>query len=151
IINLGKIEGGAARNIVAKDCKCDYTLRFFDGAVSEAVMLDIERARIEADKRFGTSHKLIVNAVYPPLVNNALAVDKVRKVMADAAVAVEPRYTAEDFSNYLLRVPGCIVWLGTGTDGARSPLHSDTFKFDEKALLLGTELFTRLVELRARA
>lgn len=42
-----------------------------------------------------------------------------------------------------------MVWLGTGKDGMRSPLHSDTFAFDERALLLGTELFTKLVDMRA--
>ncbi|MCH5162897.1 MAG: amidohydrolase [Clostridiales bacterium] len=149
LINLGKIEGGAARNIVAQSCKCFYTLRFFDSAACEEVMLNIERALIAADERYGTSHRIITNAVYPPLINDALSVDKVRKVMGDAAVAVPPRYTAEDFSNYLLKVPGCIVWLGTGKDGMRSPLHSDTFAFDEKALLLGTELFQKLVDFRA--
>lgn len=149
LINLGKIEGGAARNIIASSCKSNYSLRYFDSEKSEAVMLDIEHALLEADERFGTSHRLTAISVYPPLVNDALAVDKMRAVAGDAAVAVAPRNTAEDFSNYLLRVPGCMVWLGIGRDGCRSPLHSDTFKFDESSLLLGTELFVRLADIKA--
>ncbi len=149
LLNLGKIEGGAARNIIASSCKSCYSLRYYDSDKSEATMLDIENALLRADDMFGTSHRLITNSVYPPLVNDALAVDRVRKVMGDAAVAVPPRNTAEDFSNYLLKTPGCMVWLGVGREGKRSPLHSDTFCFDESSLLLGTQLFTRLVDMKA--
>lgn len=150
LINVGKIAGGAARNIIADDCKFDYTLRFYDMKKCEAVMMDIERAALDSDDRFGTRHELSTQAVYPPLINDALAVDKVRAVMGEAAVEMQPRYTAEDFSNYLLKAPGCIVWLGTGSAGHTSPLHSDTFSFDEGALLTGTELFMRLIAARAK-
>lgn len=148
LINLGKVNGGVARNVVAAESSSEYTIRFYDTAKSEAVMLDIERALLDTDELFGTTHRLDVNGVYPPLINHAIAVDKVRKVSGERAVEMPPRYTAEDFSNYLLEVTGCIVWLGTGRDGKRSPLHSDTFAFDERDLLVGTELFERLIELR---
>lgn len=148
LINLGKITGGACRNVVAAESKSEYTLRFYDMAKCEAVMMDIERAALKADDVFGTEHKLVSSAVYPPLINDALAVDKVRALMGDVCVAVEPRYTAEDFSNYLQKVGGCMVWLGIKTDRHASPLHSDTFSFDENALLVGTELFLKLIESR---
>lgn len=152
LINLGKIHGGAARNIVADKCVSEYTLRFYDTAKSEAVVMAVERALIEADDVFGTEHDLITSAVYPPLINNALCVDKIRSIMGDRAVAVEPRNTAEDFSNYLNKVRGAIVWLGTKKDGKYSvPLHSDKFSFDESALLTGTELFLKLIEAHAEA
>ncbi len=145
LLNLGKITGGAARNIVADKSLSEYTLRFYDSAKSESVMLDIERALIAADDKYRTSHRLTTHTVYPPVVNHALCVDKVRAVMGEAAVATAPKNTAEDFSNYLLERPGCMVWLGVGSDGHTSPLHSDTFGFDERALLTGTELFLRLI------
>lgn len=146
LINLGKIGGGAARNIVSGDCVGEYTLRFYETGKCEAVMLGIERAALAADDKYGTKHTLITRSVYPPLINNALAVDKVRSLMGDACISVAPRNTAEDFSNYLSEVPGCMVWLGIRTDKHTSPLHSDTFSFDESALLLGTEMFLKLIE-----
>ncbi|MDE7108182.1 MAG: hypothetical protein K2O39_07655, partial [Clostridiales bacterium] len=85
-------------------------------------------------------------AVYPPLKNHALAVDRVRSLMGEKCVAVPPRNTAEDFSNFLENTVGCMVWLGTKSEGHTSPLHSKTFSFDEKALLTGTELFIKLIE-----
>ncbi|WP_251181924.1 M20 metallopeptidase family protein [Anaerocaecibacter muris] len=146
LLNLGKTVGGAARNIVADKSKSEYSLRFYDMAKCEAAMLDIERAALDADDKLGTNHRIISQAVYKPLINSAFAVDRVRSVMGEACVAVEPRNTAEDFSNYLCEATGCMVWLGTGADGRRSPLHSESFSFDERALLTGTELFLKIIE-----
>lgn len=146
LLNLGKLSGGAARNIVADKVKSEYSLRFYDMAKCEATMLDIERAALAADDKFGTSHRIISQAVYRPLINSAFAVDRVRSVMGAACVEVEPRNTAEDFSNYLSEATGCMVWLGTRSEGHCSPLHSESFSFDERALLTGTELFLKLIE-----
>ncbi len=148
LLNLGKISGGAVRNIVADECKSEYSLRFFDSNKAEGAIMEIQRALIAADGKFGTRHDLVTVEVYPPLINSALAVDKVRKIMGDSAVEAAPRFTAEDFSNYLNKVSGCMVWLGTGSEGHRSPLHSDTFSFDERALETGTRLFLGLIDAR---
>lgn len=149
LINLGKIVGGNARNIIADACKSDYTLRFYDMSKCESVMLDIEHAALKCDDDLHTDHRIESIAVYPPVVNHALAVDKVRQLMDGKCVETEPRNTAEDFANYLLQVPGCMVWLGTRSEGHTSPLHSDTFSFDERALLTGTELFLKLIQARS--
>lgn len=148
LCNLGKISGGAARNIIADRCKSEYTLRFYDMAKAEGVMMDLERALIKSDGIFKTNHEIISSAVYPPLINDALAVDKVRMIAAERAVEMQPRNTAEDFSNYLQKARGCMVWLGIKSGIHDKPLHSDKFSFDERALLVGTELFLKLVDFR---
>ncbi|MBD5131505.1 MAG: amidohydrolase [Clostridiales bacterium] len=149
LLNLGKLVGGAVRNIVADKCVAEYTMRFYDMSKCEAAMLEIERAAERADDEYGTSHTIKTVALYKPLINSALAVDNVRSLMGDRCVAVEPRYTAEDFSYYLTEVCGCMVWLGVKSEGHDHPLHSDCFSFDERALLTGTELFLKLIRSRA--
>lgn len=150
LINLGKIAGGAVRNVIADKSALEYTLRFYDMARCEKVMLDIERAAQNADDAYGTSHRITSTALYMPLINSAIAVDNVRRLMPERCVEVPPRNTAEDFSFYLSEVPGCMVWLGTRTEKHGSPLHSETFSFDERALLTGTELFLKLIEAHAQ-
>lgn len=147
-ICLGRICGGAARNIISDGCKSEYSLRFYDSALCEATMLDIERAALFADDELGVNHTVKSIALYPPLINDALAVDKVRSLMGEVCVPVPPRNTAEDFANYLAVVRGCIVWLGVRTEGKTAPLHSERFAFDEGALLTGTELFLKLIDSR---
>lgn len=149
LLNLGKVTGGCARNIIAAESRFEYSLRFYDLAKCEAVMMETERAANAADDKFGTEHETVTQSLYLPLVNDALAVDKVRAVMGEAAVEVEPALTAEDFSYYLQNVRGCMVWLGIAEPGHESPLHSDTFSFDERALETGTELFMRIIGARS--
>lgn len=148
LVNLGKMCGGSARNVIADECESEYTFRFYEQKKSEKAMLETERAALAADDKYGTTHDIKIVAVYPPLVNDALCVDIVRSVAGDKCVPVEPRYTAEDFSYYLQRIAGCMVWLGVKSAGHESPLHSDSFSFDESALLTGTELFLGLIEQR---
>lgn len=145
-LNLGKMTGGYARNIISDNCKQEYTLRFYDQSACESFMIAVERAALRADDTNGTSHTIVTQAVYPTLKNHALAVDRVRSLMGDKCVAVPPRNTAEDFSNFLESTVGCMVWLGTMAEGHTSPLHSKSFSFDEMALLTGTELFIKLIE-----
>ena len=145
-INLGKMNGGYARNIISDSCTQEYTARFFDISVCEGFMIELERVALTADDQNRTSHTVTTAAVYPPLINHALAVDRVRSVMGDKCVEMPPRNTAEDFSNFLENATGCMVWLGTKAEGHTSPLHSKTFSFDESALLTGTELFINLIK-----
>jgi amidohydrolase len=51
---------------------------------------------------------------------------------------------AEDFADYT--VPGCMMLLGVKSPREKiTPLHTSTFKLDEKALLLGVRLFTQIL------
>lgn len=144
LFHIGRITAGDARNIVAGSAKADCTLRFFDEADRESIMMNLSRLLVSADNKFGTGHAVTVETVYSPLINSAAAVGKVRRLVPDAKECL-PRYTAEDFGAFLEKVPGCMVWLGTRDEKFSSPLHSDTFGFDERALLYGIEYFCRLV------
>lgn len=51
---------------------------------------------------------------------------------------------------YVDKVPGAYVWLGTGSPGTDSGLHTPTFRMDERQLPLGAALHAA-VALRALA
>ncbi|MEG0804452.1 MAG: M20/M25/M40 family metallo-hydrolase, partial [Pygmaiobacter sp.] len=53
-----------------------------------------------------------------------------------------PSMTAEDFAFYGQQVPSVFFFLGTGRSDA---LHSDTFDFDETALMAGVACYERLL------
>ena len=51
--------------------------------------------------------------------------------------------TAEDFSFYAQKIPGCFYRLGTSSpnsDLGHSGLHTPTFDIDESALVIGAGL-----------
>ena len=57
-----------------------------------------------------------------------------------------PSMGAEDFADYLAFVPGCMVTLGVKSSGRKvTPLHTSTFDIDERALLIGARLLTRVL------
>lgn len=143
VFHIGKLTGGTARNIVAAEAKAYCTLRYFDADVREKLMMRLERILVEGDNLFGTDHRLTVNAVYPPLVNNPSALAEMRQTANVLPCA--PRFTAEDFAFYLQKIPGCMLWLGCRDEQHASPLHSDTFGFDESALLPGVAIYEKLI------
>ena len=59
------------------------------------------------------------------------------------------RYTAEDFAFYTEKVPGCMCWLGIRDEKHTSPLHSDTFDFDESVLVKGIAAFIAVADAKS--
>jgi len=60
---------------------------------------------------------------------------------------VEPVMAAEDFAYYQQSIPGLFVFLGIQGGKNQQPLHNCKFDFDEENLLLGVELYARLIGL----
>lgn len=143
LFHIGRVDCGSARNVVADSAKIYCTLRYFDSYQSEAVMMNVSRLLAKADKLHGTDSKVVVNAVYPPLINSSYALSRVKEVAE--VLNCKPRYTAEDFAFYTQKVMGCMTWLGVKDEKHFSPLHSDTFGFDESALFVGVETMFKLV------
>ena len=142
-LHVGKVSAGSARNIVADYAKLECTLRFHDKKDGIDVLAAAEKALTAADAKFGTAGKINILTEYPPLINDAAAVEEFLR-HADAAEA-KPAFTAEDFAMYLQRTRGCMAWLGV-RDGAHTyPLHSDKFDFDESAMLSGIDVLLKLV------
>lgn len=144
LFHIGSLTAGSARNIVADHALAKCTLRYFDENDREATMMKIAAALADTDNRFGTSHRLTVLAVYPPLLNSGAAFGAV-KTAFPALEECAPRFTAEDFAFYTQKTDGCMVWLGCRDENHTSPLHSDTFGFDERALVTGVQIFTAIV------
>ena len=59
---------------------------------------------------------------------------------------IDGKYPAEDFAFYAEKVPACMCWLGIRDEKHTSPLHSDTFDFDESVMEKGIETFVKLAE-----
>lgn len=145
LFHVGAVSGGTVRNAVAVHAKAQCTLRYFDEAVRDEIMLKLENLLISVKETTGADHRVTVSAVYPPLINDAGAVNFALSKAGDMITDYPAKYTAEDFANYLLHVRGCMGWLGTYQGGEAETLHSDTFDFDELALMYGLEYYFRLL------
>ena len=85
---------------------------------------------------------------YPSVYNNPELTDRIRSAaieyLGEEKVHLLPeRMTAEDFSFYAQKIPGCFYRLGTASpnsDQGHSGLHTPYFDVDESALEIGAGL-----------
>ena len=87
---------------------------------------------------------MVKRVFYPCVENDPAEVERVRALLGERFVQEKPRMIAEDFSYYQLNVPGVFVFCGCMDENHKSPLHADTFDFDERALVTGLALFIGL-------
>jgi hippurate hydrolase len=58
----------------------------------------------------------------------------------------DPKLFSEDFAQMLMVKPGCYILIGNGTEGTHGQsLHSSTYDFNDKLLVIGSSFWTKLV------
>ncbi|MDO4739760.1 MAG: M20 family metallopeptidase [Eubacteriales bacterium] len=143
VFTVGKISGGTMRNILAAQVKLECTARAFSDENMETVLRTAREAFEGADRLYGTRSQMDVITRFPPVVNDARAVARVRAAAGEDAVDFAPVSVGEDFSEYQKERPGAFVFCGVGDT---HPLHSDRFDFDEESLVYGLSLFEKILQ-----
>ncbi len=149
LLTIGHIEAGHQRNIIADEAKMEGIIRTFSNTVYEGLESRILQDMAGVDAAFGTKTEMIKRVFYPCVENDAGEVARVQAILGDRFIQEKPRMIAEDFSYYQLSVPGVFIFCGCRDEKHTSPLHADTFDFDERALVTGLALFIGLVDRRA--
>ena len=144
LLTIGHVEAGHQRNILAEEAKMEGIIRTFSNAVYAELEERILQDMAGVDAAFGTKTEMIKRVFYPCVENDPAEVERVRALLGDRFVMEKPRMIAEDFAFYQLSVPGVFVFCGCMDENHTSPLHADTFDFDERALITGLALFIGL-------
>lgn len=143
LLNIGEFKAGTVRNIVASTASFYGTLRTYDSKL----FLDIVSKMKAIAKQFEISHNCVIDIecepMYPPVLNDENLYNQMKSFTTISEMK-EPLMLAEDFSYYQTKVPGVFFFLGTKTDCYYSGLHTDTFNFNEHALLQGLETFLQI-------
>jgi amidohydrolase len=152
VVTIGVIHGGRAANIIPDVVRLQGTIRSFDAAVSDQTRRTLERLCAGTARAFRARIAPVFDRLLPGVVNDRSVTEICRQAAvgllgADRVVTERrPSLGAEDFADYLATVPGCMMLLGVRTPGKKiTPLHTTTFNLDEKALLIGVRLFTRII------
>jgi len=148
VVTIGKVEAGAANNVIPETAVIEGSYRALDMRVRDTITKAIQRIcssvalahRATAETVFGEDH-------YIPLVNDPEMARFVRETVTrtigpDAVVEVlRPSMASEDFAFYLEKVPGCFIILGMGD---APPLHSPYFNFNDEAIPYAVKLLAAL-------
>ncbi len=145
VVSFCQIHGGNADNAIPETVTIGGTTRTFSTDVQKEFPRIIGRVASETAKAFRAEITLDFDPGSPAVINDeasaALAVRAVRENFGDDAFTdFGPIMSGEDFSEYLLRVPGVYVFLGIENEacGAVYPNHSSHFAMDESVLIRGT-------------
>jgi amidohydrolase len=148
VLSVCQVDAGTADNVIPDRAVLRGTIRSLSEGVRDTLH---ERLRslaegVAAVRRL--SAEVQIDRGYPVTVNHPAAIERVRRCVhsllgADARVVdSEPKCGAEDFAYFLQRVPGAMVWLGSGNParGSHHPHHHPLFDVDEDCLPLGAAL-----------
>jgi hippurate hydrolase len=150
VVSVCSIAGGTTDNVIPGRVTLKGTMRSLSLATREKARAVVERVLSGVVAAHGAELDFRLKPGFPPTVCAPEAVERARNVTArlfgeQAWVDMAfPTMGAEDFSYVLERVPGAMLLLGIGSEGADRPLHSDRFTLDESMLANGVALLCGL-------
>ncbi len=148
VLTFGKIQGGEACNIIAKEVKLEGTMRAFSDTAYEIMAKRVEETAKGIAAGYGCHAEVIFRHMYRVVDNDATLVEVLQEVAGDIYEETPPYMLAEDFSLYLQSVKGLFFFLGSGNTqkGYTYPLHHAKFQFDEAILTQGVLVYAKLLE-----
>jgi amidohydrolase len=145
---FGSLHAGHAANVIPTHATLRGSVRTPEPGAWSAAPAIVRDAVAEVCAGTGADFEIDYAAGVPPVVNDAGAVDVVRRaatvVLGDGAVAEAPRSEGGDsFGWFCEQVPGCYVRLGVhdpAGGAARVDLHAATFDVDERSIGVGASV-----------
>ncbi|MGK7876362.1 MAG: M20 family metallopeptidase [Xenococcaceae cyanobacterium] len=152
VVTIGKVEAGSASNVIAEEANLYGTIRTTTPESRKHITDGLKRIAKAIGELHNASVQVEIREGYPPVVNTEREAEIARRAVLKALgeeglVAMDqPSMGSEDFSYYLLQVPGCYVRFGARREGWENiPLHSPSFDFDEEAMKVGAAFFDQVV------
>lgn len=150
VINVGTIRGGDRFNITSGKATLDGMNRTFNQEVRKKIPVWMETMIKGICSAYGCSYKFDYHYTCGVVDNDAFMTDIVRKsickVVGDENIISNQKIMGgEDFSEYMLHVPGSFVCLGTRNEEKDCVYsqHSDHYKIDEDVLKIGIASFVQ--------
>ncbi|MEG1932429.1 MAG: M20/M25/M40 family metallo-hydrolase, partial [Pygmaiobacter sp.] len=144
LLKFGVLKGGTVRNALAAHAQLEGSLRAFSSPLLEQMKRSLQSIATETEQETGCALTLHYSMGYPAVYNDVALTARAAAALKNGTLQPvdAPSMTAEDFAFYGQQVPSVFFFLGTGRSDA---LHSDTFDFDETALMAGVACYERLL------
>lgn len=145
VFHIGVIQGGNACNTICDSLFMKGTLRAFDETVFQQLKECIMNTAIAIEKLHDVYFHFQWKEGYLSVCNHPQMCMLLKEAVEDSYVEADKQMTSEDFSFFLKEVPGLMFYTGCKME-KETTLHSDTFDFDEHALLYTVETYVRILE-----
>lgn len=147
VVTVGEIHGGEARNVMAGSAHLTGTVRTWTAESRAEIQGRMQRIIDKIATAFGAEAKFSFERGNGCVCNDEACAEVAREAvvqqLGEAAVAsYEGTLAGEDFSEYLAKVPGVFVFVGTRNEelGAVHPQHSCYYTVDESVLVGGAQV-----------
>lgn len=153
VVSITQFHAGDTYNVVPGTAHLAGTLRSLNEGKRQELRADLDIIVHNIAKASDITAEIALHEGYPVACNTVNQAD----FAAQAAQAVSalpvlrdlpPSMGCEDFSYLLNKVPGCYVWLGSGSSGANHRLHNTGFDFNDALIPVGIRFWTELVAQR---
>lgn len=150
IIGVGMLHSGTTYNALAETAELEGTTRTISAERRKTAREWITRVAEQTAAMYGGSAEVEWTGVCSPLVNDGAVCEEVGSIVeqlfGEGHVVTDRPFSlgGDNFSEYLLRVPGAYAYLGTGNPARPETLHSihnGHFELDEDALTFGAALY----------
>jgi amidohydrolase len=147
----GAVNAGVAANAIPQTGSVAGTIRtasreawvMMEGLVREIVSSLLAPLQVE----FGVHYRRGVPPVVNEEVSTRIFTHAIEAIGPDVLTDTRQSGGGEDFSWYLEDVPGAMARLGVWSGhGSQLDLHQPTFDLDERALGVGVQVFTNIIE-----
>jgi hippurate hydrolase len=152
VLSVGYIRSGTVYNAIAERAVLRGTIRTTDETIREHIIDKIRKMCASYAILHDADIKFVNKPGYPPIINDEVSLGYAKYIAekligkGNAVTLPYPSLGGEDFSYYLLKVPGCFVRFGAAKDGnEKIASHSPKFDFDEDVLRVGAAYLSELV------
>ncbi len=152
VVTVGAFHAGTAQNVIADTATLLGTVRAFDVDACQALPRRIERIATALCEAMGAKAEFHYRQDTPPTLNDEAMAELVRaaaeEVVGEERVRFGPQVrtmAAEDFGEFLLRVPGCYFFVGAMNEekGAVHPHHNPRFDICEDCMPVAVAVLER--------
>lgn len=143
LLKFGMMRSGTVLNAISASTSIKGSLRVFQMDVFHHMEQQLQAIAQQLEVESGCTFDISYSNGYPPLWNDAQLVEQIQTVYP-ITLLEKPSLLSEDFAFYAEAVPSVFLYVGTGNT---TPLHADTFDFDEGILVAGVNLYTSLLAL----
>jgi len=153
VVSVTQVQAGTATNVIPDEMRMAGTIRALDEELRELAMSRLAELVENICQAHGLRGEITFGEGYPIMRNH----EPVSRFIAEAAADMlgeeqviirQPKFGSEDFAYFLERCPGAGYELGCSNESKSIThmLHTSCFDLDEDVLLLGVELYLRLIE-----
>jgi len=152
VVTVGAFHAGSAQNVIAESARLVGTYRAFEVEACEELPRRIEKIAAALCQAMGATYDFHYRQDTPPTINDPAIADLVRAAAEEVVGTDRVRFgaevrtmAAEDFGEFLLRVPGCYFFVGAMNEekGQVHPHHNPRFDICEDCMPVAVEVLER--------